>query len=797
MAMQLLDSDQSQLAAYWDSDDSNATSDFDKGTVNERLLYFPTIKEEEEEEEDTDHPENLSRAEEGEDSNTGEEDEDEPDPADQFYHFAILFNTDGSLVSDGLSPLEVELDDDSKAGYTLYSKFYSPDDENPFIQDTEFTVLVVLNASYDLQKHLQEKIESLTKKSKGCYDSIRQITLDWNNSDALLYLKDKKDKYITDEDGNLFFTMTSSMVIDSSSKVMPAIETKEGKKLFQTYNKEGLAKENPTTIYVERLASKYTVVFKGDNGQYYYLKSLDNDVTQIDEESYLTKGAVEGDSSNPIPEEHLIYTVGNSDFYIKTVNDYTRNSDITQRGKPEIEMAEWWVNILGWDINAVESQEYLFKVIKPGTSYYTNWDKIGGSEIKYRNFWAEDINYTNGTGNYPWQYRKFYKNCKWVHDNEGHMTLYWDPDPNSINYSLASITSPTLTYNDFTTLSKRNVRRYMMENTFDYNLMINQGGQDPYHDAVFLRTGSHLIVTAQLLVKGIDSDFLFSNPGYDTDGLRLAEGNKPAESKYYMNDIYWSESAYKNYVAEYLAYFMMDDDYQKVEVFGRNNGNFYVLDSHEMRLAEAKDFDLDHANIKGGDNFVYITPKEGITLYTYNPDETVEDKGEDDGEDESKGEEEENPESDNVEGAGSEPGLIGEGRAQETKEIPVGYHEITIDKYLNLVYAHPELMAAHFNQGRMYYVAGSTHNKDSENFSEKLQRVSTGDYGTVRNNWYSFKIDKISAPGTGVDIIEQPIVPNNYNRKAIAVGFSILPWHDIYTSVDTGDQKRPGQTTTN
>lgn len=791
MAMQLLDSDQTQLATYWDSDDSNATPDFDKGTINERLLYFPNIKDEEEEEEDADQTENLSRAEEGEDTNTVAE-EDEPDVEDQFYHFAILFNTDGSLVSDGLSPLEVELDDDSKAGYTLYSKFYSSDDENPFIQDTEFTVLIVLNASYDLQQRLQDKIEKLTKTSKDCYDSIRKFTLDWNNSDALLYLKDKKGNYITDEDGNLFFTMTSSMVIDSYSKVMPAIETTEGKKLFQTYNNEDLAKENPTTIYVERLASKYTVVFKGDNGNYYYLKSLDTDLAQADEEFYLTRST--GDSSNPIPEEHLIYTVGNSNYLIKTVNDYTRNSDITQRGKPEIEKAEWWVNILGWDINASESQEYLFKVINPGTFYYTNWDKVGGSEIKYRNFWAEDLHYTIGTGSYPWQYRKIYKNCRWVHDNEGHMTLYWDPDDNS-SRSLASITSPALTYNDFTTLSKRNVRRYMVENTFDYDLMINQGGQDPYHDAVFLRTGSHLIVTAQLLVKGIDSDYLFSNPGYDLGGLRLAEGNKPAESKYYMNDIYWSESAYKNYVAEYLAYFMMDDDYQKIDVFGRNNGNFYVLDSHEMRLATGDDFEFEHACIKGGDNFVYITPKEGIILYTFNPDETEEDKGEGEGEDDEAGEE--NPDPDNVEETASDQGLIGEGRAQDSEEIPLGYHEVTLDKYLNLVYAHPELMAAHFNQGRMYYVAGSTHNKDSENFSEGIQRVSTGDYGTVRNNWYAFTIDQISAPGTGVDIIEQPIVPNNYNRKAIAVGFSILPWHDIYTSVDTGDQKRPGQTTTN
>lgn len=776
MAMQLFDSEEDALTTNWNSDDPNADNYFDKGTVNERVLYFPEVKEEEEEGEDEEEeqPENYSRSD--DDPTTGEEEDDEPDPSEQFYHFAILFNKDGSLVTDGLTPLELTKEDDSKAGYTLYSKFYSSDEENPFLQDAEFTVLVVLNASYDLQQYLNEKIKSLTKTS-DCYSEISKFALDWNNSESLLYLKDKNGDLIKDEVGNPYFTMTSSMVIDSSNKVVPAIETTEGKNLFQTYTSKDLAKDNPTTIYVERLGAKYTVIIKGDDNNYYYLKQWDRQQVEADLQTFRTRGVSPGEESNPIEEEHLIYKVNSKNYKIKIVkDDYKRNSDITQRSKPVIEEAEWWANILGWDINATESEEYLFKSLKPGTDYYEGWNQNPYSTSKnilsYRNFWAEDLNYS--TGNYPWQYRKIYKECSLGKDNEGHETLEWIPDISS-SHSLSSQISSTLTYNDFTTLNKRDPSRYIVENTFNEDLMNNQGGQSPYYDAVYLRTGSHLIVTAQLLVKGIDDDYIFSNENYGDDGMLLSSGNAEAKSKYYMNDIYWSESAYKNYVAEYLAYFMMDDDNQKDTRFGRNNGNFYVFDSNNMRLAEDKDFEFDHANIKGGDNFVYITPKEGVVLYTFNPDEIEEEEDE-----ENEGEVNDNPGTPDIE------------RVQQNGEIPFGYHAISMDKYLNLVYAHPELMAVHYNAGRMYYVSGSIHNRESH---KDYYAIYTGDYGTVRNHWYAFKIDGITSPGTGVDIIDQPIVPNNYNRKALLVSLSVLPWHNIYASVDNiGDQHRPGET---
>lgn len=829
LAFNLMSADGGALDTNWDSEFGKPDHadeygwPFDKGTVAETALYFPEKPDEDTEEtpsegDNEDKPEGVDEngdasgdgdegegGEEGEEGDDDDGDEEEENTKKQLYHFAVVFKEDGSRISDGLVPLEFEYSNNDTDDVTVYGKVYSSEEDNPFKEGDDLTVLVVLNASWDIQQKAQDKLK-LDKSSKENFNEFRKLKVEGTVSDvdAFLYLKDEKGKYIVDDDNNRYLTMTSSMIIkdnNGSKVVRPAIQGYKGgdpvkeDPAFTLYKTENEAKEKPTKIYVERLAAKYTVVFRKEDNNYYYLKPLNQNSNIAETASYSTRGTEEtGTSTDPIGTDHLLIKVDNPIYQLKYVAEYERKgSDVTQRGKPEIRTTqEWWANILGWDINANERGQNLFKVITPNTTYYDNWDKWvkdTKNEFSYRNYWAEDLNY-NEKGNYPWQYRDIYSYFEFLTDPENHEYLYENPNGDHSLETIERIGPPsTLDYYNFSNLLSRNIRRYMVENTFNQNLL-NQQGQDPYHDAVYLRTGSHLIVGAQLIIKELDPPILTSTWPYDDTGLLTGVGSDRAKSKYYMNDIYWAEIAYKNYVAEYLGYFMMDEDEQKAN-FGRNDGVIYVIKDGEKKPASADDFDFGHAHIEGGDNLVYITPKEGVVLYTFNPEEEEpteeenpeepEEPGTDDGEDTNKYEVPEGPDD-------QDPIVIEE----EGNEIPFGLHEIPMDKYLNLVYAHPELMAACYNEGRMYYVSGTIHNQES--LDKGLYQIYTGDYGTVRNNWYSFKIGRISAPGTAVDLPDQPIVPNGNDHKAVAVGVSVQEWHNKYTSVDPSGQNRPGQT---
>lgn len=772
-------SDGSGVGTNWDDYTS-----LDKGLPFERMIYFPTPPEEEEEDESTDSSENqLEAFDEGDNRDDGEDEENNSDP--QLYNFAIIFDAEGRIKTDDLCPLELELSSDDKAKITVYSKIYTSE-ENPFDENFDGNVLVVLNASYDLQKSLEDKLKKIDKTSSiDNYSNFLKTYLDIKEGeeiDNFLYLKDKKGNYITDEDDHRYFTMTSSMIIDSENKLVPAIKGE-----FKTYPSIDEAKENPISIYIERLASKFTVVFK--NGYYYhYIKRVPSN-DNISAENY---GISEtGDKNNPIGSERLIIDQSSTTNYIRIVTDYTRSNSITQRREPDIKKTnQWRVNIIGWDINALESKENLFKNLKTGKDYSdppATW--AFNSNYPYRTLWAEDLNYDDG--NYPYQSRKVIKNFYLVRNDKGEIKESEEIDASvkSLINMEASSVKPSLTFLNYQQLSNRNVSVYYPENTLSKNLMDKQipttavnRNSYPYDHRLYLKTGSHLIIAAQLLINGISSSQSYACSSFDEYGLSQASGANPSEPIYYMNDIYWSEQAYKEYVAEYLAYFMQTEKNQEekeiLKTFGRNDGVFYVIDknSQEMKPANGNYFDIVPAYVKGGDNFVYLVPN--TTIYTFNPDE--EEKANDSTPEDNI---EKNPDDENP-----------EARIDNDYEVPFGYHEISITDYKNLFYNHPELMAACFTAGCMYYVEGSKHNLNSPNFNNSnLSQVSTGDYGSVRNNWYFFSVDAINKPGIAVHDPEQPIVPESPQDKAIATSIQVIPWHEIFTSVDTGGQKKPGR----
>lgn len=678
-----------------DSDDGDGNSYFDKGIEAERALYIPEPPKEEEGD--------------GTDTGSGSNSTTESEEDAQFYHFLILFDKDGKITTD-LVPLTFDKDNinDKDAGITVYCKLYTPDStDNPFVEDFQGRILMVLNASYKLQTALQEKIKTIDKSSEGGFKAISEFIGGGTTGfdvDNLLYLKDnkKESNFVTDSEGNRFLTMSSAMIVDESNNNIPRVDENNQ---FKYYNTEDEARNNPNSVYVERLASKYTVIFKVPNlaDKYYYLTNAP---------TLSTSGTHTGTSYDPIDAYHIEIEIRDPQQQISVVNSYDRSSSIDNRNPVTVEKKNWKANIIGWDINGIEDSQYIFR----NNETTKNWNEWGKRTYTDRTFWAKDPHYK--TGVYPEQYREYPGS-----------TMDFEKNLKDI---------AVLKYYDFPTLSKTELRRYGVENTFDESVLDSK----KFNSGAFMRAGTHLIVTAQLLIEDFDAN-VYNSTDFDSEGLKINYSTR-ARSKYLMNNIYWSETAYKNYVAEYLAYFMLDQRYETV--YGVNDGNFYVFYRNNYVLATASNFELAPANIKGGDGFVWLKPTEIIyikrgdeyvPIYDPNPESEVE------------------------------------------------------DLYTGLAESRPELFAGHFNEGRMYYAKGSSQYRDDSSKDD----VKTGDFGTVRNTWYAYTVTKINLPGIPVSRPYQEIIPNNIpDNETIGMTLKVLDWHKIYTDVDISGQVRPGDT---
>ena len=665
-------------------------------------------------------------------------------------NFIMLFNQNDEKIGDliHLKPLlpedtqdpEKEQDPDEDGGpsvdtpfYSTYSLFLATLSEDDVIRDqfgdngelisSISKVLVVLNAS----QAIRTKLNGLTN-----YSDIMDIKMSETDAAA----DTPTDFLYLDAGSTRYFTMSSSMVIktDENGKYVDAAticnvktDTKDEETVEHPtncklkdhlYKTKAEALRKPFCMYVERAQSKYTVLFKkkGDDNEYYLDKA--------DAQQVYTQFPV-----NSLTYEYSkVNSEDNNDFNPKEeykslnyVKDYTRSTSVDNRNDVTVSTANGWkVNITGWGVNGLEKNEYLFKQIKSDVDYYTGWQS---SAYAYRNFWAEDLNYNSG--NYPDQYRESLNltNEGLKKDTE---TAEWTSDA-------------TLNYFSFDKLNQKAPHQYSPENTFNTEAFgkTDTDLTEAFESKAYLRTGTHIIVNAQLLLQGFDLDDAYAaEKNIDAESGLV----KTAADKLYMNGIYWSENAYKNYVAEYLAYWMLTEENQKI--FGPNDGNFYVTDNGNYRLADYRDFELKPAKIKGGDGWVYLFPTK--ELYTRTP--------------------------------GANPTYTS-----------IFSTEKDTEKYEVLAYEHQDLMAGHFKNGRMYYAVPIKHNNPT---SGPKNPISTGDFGAVRNHWYAFTVTTINSVGTPVDDPEQPIIPNvEPKTPGLGVEIRILDWHKISTEVDVSGQR--------
>ena len=748
---------------------------FNKGLEFERALYLPTKPETEEEK-----TEDLV----GDEDKSDDEKYKEEDIITPVYHFVILFDEFGNLATEEIIPLSWDKKSETVDYYTLYAKLYDPAVEAiPFEREFKGYVMTVLNASYHLEKEIRKSVKTFYKKQqedeKFKSDNIRNYDhsyyqmrsfipklINETSSDYYLYLQDKEGEYIKDKNGNPYLTMTSSMIRtnfisgrDNNNYIIsPAFDggqkdNEEDIPAFTYYSSKEAAESHPTSLYVERLISKFTVLFQATtNGK--MIVGKDNDLKEVNTgKYYLTSNSLPVTvSGDYFPTNRLFLLPKDGSKKIKYVTGYKRSETIDKRRDvPVVETSNWKFNVVGWNINARESKSYLFKNMSPVVNkYYDGW--INDS-FPYRTFWAEDPNYDKDGFDYPDQFT---------------------PSTNDTQTVKPYTQGMALNYYNFKELSGKQIRMYSAENTFNTDIL-----EDNKKSRRELRVGSHLIVTGQLLIGGEEgSEFELPNvyspltQTFDKDGLVFYTYNN-VKTKYYMNDIYWDEPSYMNYVAEYLGYWLLTPE-NKAK-FGNNDGIFYV--NRYGAKADGSYFTTEIVNLKGGDNMIWIKPAKGVKLYTFDPDWEEEDETEvieeengsqnsNDTSDESGGEDDDEDDDLNYKGP---------------------YRRITDEEFKKLAFEHKNYFAQVFTDGKMYYSAGCEHNLNSASDSSKY---NVGDYGTVRNHWYNFIIDGITTPGTAVYAPENKIIPNNEPEvNGMGVSIRVLDWHQEFISTDVTPQR--------
>lgn len=516
-----------------------------------------------------------------------------------------------------------------------------------------------------------------------------------------------------------YFTMSSTIYrLEDSESIFDLTPLRtDGPVFFETVE-EAILPENLVKFNVERLLAKFTFIVKDGNRRF-------NDSKPI---------ILPGSNKLKVRMEYA-------------PTDAQATKDI---------MTEWQVNLVNWGLNGLEKNEYLVKnlVEKPATypfsissNYYIGWN----APILERSYWGIDENYSSGV--YPYQYRQALDSDGVLSATTNNIYSAGYDDTKGLtkgNYSLI--------YKPYSAYTERTENKYTVENSFDSSIHSEQD----LSTSPWLRCGTHIILTAQLIFNEVDKDVDLTK----ADATGFISG---VSDKYFSNGLWWSEAALKQQALSTLftnIYYNKESAPIPDVVNGGNiafintlentlddntplavkdaNGNIVPLKHDDLADNAEEYFEFAPAFIKGGDGWVSLKKIDGVELYAYyqkfNPDGSV------------------------------------------TNYV---LDPLTDAQLASYIYRFTNL-AKHYKQGRMYYALAIRHNLDSENFlTNPVTQVNTGDYGVVRNTWYRMTLNNVLHPGTPVDDQDQPIIPNpEPDEKSLGVEVEIIPWRTVDITVD-------------
>ena len=289
------------------------------------------------------------------------------DSQDKYITFADLY----SVNETGVNEEETFWD---PAAESIYScRFYGFADNKPS------KVLIVVNAPAKISDKLANFAGwNLDEVRKSIWEEEGKLDIEkYKDYGIAEYASDPYGNlgFFEDSDETKYFTMTNAVYLEYKNgsyklhDAEPIPDEDENKGKYITTDEKEIGNLTPIKVYLERMVSKVNL-------------SL----------------AFEPEEYHPISAQPLdVYHYENGDFY------YTE--------------APWALEILGWGMNGLETQNYLFKNISiyrdadngSTGSRLADWITHDGwnSEYNKRCFWSEDPHYIKDTSKqviYPWQF---------------------------------------------------------------------------------------------------------------------------------------------------------------------------------------------------------------------------------------------------------------------------------------------------------------------------------------------------------------------------------------------------------
>ena len=590
-----------------------------------------------------------------------------------------------------------------------------------------------------------------------------------------------------------YFTMTNSAYMVNNQVQVATPFNVEALQLT-SYNKYDWNKA--ITVYVERMLAKVTLEFDAARSSGYY-----SELT-VNKEGDKIKSYIFTPVNSDNQEAKLNLCTGWKETTKEYVYQYIDGNQIKsgtytdQFYDPVTEDRNWRAEITGWNMNAIEHQEYLFKKINQTgySSFFNNWNPPTGY---YRTYWAEDPYYDQR--DYPWQFRESVNipddiyNPGWTSSSKqvpDYTSGYQDGGQNNSN-QLRNFSYNTLNESDF----DRAV--YIPEHTYNQGAVgLTATSLDGRRD---LLAGTHLILPAVVhMADDNGSNFNAIDFYRDNSGVCYKSAR----------DCVWSMVRNFNnaLISQTRMRFRQYDwstqsrgmDLYAVPVEGQNGGGFYQvyynerLLTHERIFKELTEEDCENllapATIKDGDG-KRVLKAQGFTiqnshgnhlpiyfLYTLGNDETYDSRWNNSG---------------LYLGTTASRKVVNQSAYDQLKQLAandgdkntttrqqiistlgsnVSSSEVTTqanNDVWSLIY---EWCGAvdHFNGGRMYYAS-------------PLKTDETQDvYGSVRNTWYKYQITDLVGIGIPVDDPDQPIVPNwdKIKTARLNLRIGICPWEE-------------------
>lgn len=613
----------------------------------------------------------------------------------------ILFDNEDKLY--GVYPLNTTFDFDEEtageenqsgkeANYLRILRFASYEGE----QSLPTQALVVLNAN----DKMYYKIRGEFEVGKSSMSDVLEVTWGAKENEDPRYIgfSDETRKYFTMTNATYVEDGEAKTAVSIIGKVCPTVQE---------------AQQNPVEVYVERMVAKYTF-------------SIEN-----------TKDNTFQPSETPDIVLFNGFTNGNTS------------------GAPEYIAKRWKIQVTGWNINAHERTNYLFKKITPGANYFDDWDWENNNSRRYVS-WSEDPDY--GKYKYPWQHRgavdqtdlAYYENFENYLRNYSFTDLkLFEAEEQSFGKSVYT-TEHTYNNEKINELDQLDGRNELLAGTHllvGANLLIEDGGtegdgntyevKDLYRDRnglyylseklcfVAMVHAFNQLLKSQEIMEFTPYDW--SNGGQiDTESKFKSEGENTwvaNTSGEYM--LYYDDQPLDD---EYLGK-ILKDDFNFVEKLG-------TLAPATLRGGDGKCLPWLLGSISDRNGKLTIKKKTGENSYA---PMSIHQKEKD---------------------------MYGATIAGE-----VDHRRADADDIMSLLY---EWLGPidHFKDGKMYYASGIYHHKLND---DKL-------YGVVRNSWYKLKLTDIKCMGIPVDDPTQPIVPEQVgNNDQLNVSVEFLPWHFVET----------------